>query len=250
MSLLPETKLIQSNIALFCRTGNEIELPGVTPYRMHHYRRLVFNIIQDNLESSFPIAYKYIDSEKWMMMVNDFFSDHACQSYQVWQIAGEFFDYAVKENFAEKFKLDFLNDLLKFEWEEMLIYNMEDVLPKAFKANGDIVNDVLVINPEHSLLQLKYPIHIYNPIEAMEHIGNYFVLLFREQHTGKVQFMDISVWFALLIEQISKNGFSLKSLLSEAPEIFGNIDLTMLTKTTIEFINDLKSRNFVLGYTL
>ncbi len=250
MSLLPETKTIQSAMAMYCRTGDEITLPGVTPNRIQNYRRLVFSVIEENIEAAFPIAFKYIDAEKWTVMLNDFFRNHKCQSYQVWQIAGEFYEYALAENFAEKFQLPFLNDLLKFEWEEMVIYNMEDISPKPYQIIGDTLNDLLIVNPEHKLLQLKYPIHLYNPVTAKEKMGNYFILLYREYETGRVQFIDISVWFALVIEQLHAGNLTLKTLLNEAPQLFGDIDIEELTKTTLAFITDLRDKKFVLGYAI
>jgi len=156
----------------------------------------------------------------------------------------------VQENFAVKFQLPFLNDLLKFEWEEMVVYNMEDLSPKPFKKNGDIWNDLLILNPEHKLLQLHYPVHLYDPIIAQEKPGNYFVLLYREKETGSVQFMDLSVWFALVVEQLNKGELSLNTLINEAPAIFGEIDLKELTKTTFAFIDDLGNRHFILGSIL
>jgi hypothetical protein len=168
----------------------------------------------------------------------------------VWQIAGEFYEYAVAENFAERFQLPFLNDLLKFEWEEMEVYNMEDISPKPYQIIGDPLNDLLIVHPEHKLLQLKYPVHLYNPVMAKEKTGNYFVLLYREHETGRVQFMDISVWFALVIEQLHIGNLTLKTLLNEAPQLFGDIDVKELTKTTLAFITDLKEKKFVLGYAI
>jgi hypothetical protein len=248
MSLLQETKEIQSKMALFCRTGSFVELPGLTPNRFHHYRRLVYNIIQENLDSSFPIAHEYIENAKWMDMVKTFFSVHNCQSYQVWQIPGEFYDYAVKHNFSEKYQIDYLNDLLKFEWEEMFVYNMEDVSTEDFNENGDLLSDVIVLNPEHKLLQLDYPVHLNDPKTAVEKKGNYFVLLYREQESGKVQFIDISVWYALVIEQLSLGTIKLIDLLNEAPKLFGDINLEELTTSTVGFLEDLKKRKFVLGF--
>ena len=248
MSLLQETKKIQSDMALYCRTGNDVTLPGVTPNRFHHYRRLVFNIINEHLESSFPIAFEYIDENTWTEMLQIFYSKHKCQSYQVWQIAGEFYNYAVEAKFAKKYKLPFLNDLLKFEWEEIAIYNMEDIPSATFTMEGDVLNDVLIINPEHKLLQLEYPVHIYNPIESIDKKGNYFVLLYRESETGKVQFMDLSIWFALVIEQLNNGEVHLQVLLNEAPNLFGNINIDDLTSSTVSFINDLLQKKFILGF--
>jgi len=248
MSLLQETKDIQSKLALFCRTGESIDLPGLTPSRLHHYRRLVYNIIQDNLESSFPIVYEYIEREKWQGMVYDFFCRHNCKSYQIWQIAGEFCEYAIKEDFATRYQIEYLNDLLKFEWEEMLVYNMENISPDNYIDTGDPLNNVMILNPEHKLLQLQYPVHLHSPITAIEKKGNYFVLLYREQGTGKVQFIDLSLWYALVIEQIGSQEIVLKDLLKEAPNLFGTINMEHLTETTSAFVKELRTRKFILGF--
>lgn len=248
MSLLLETKDIQSKLALFCRTGESVDLPGLTPNRLHHYRRLVYNVIQDNLESSFPIAYEYIEREKWQAMVYNFFSQHDCKSFQVWQIAGEFCDYAIKEDFAAKYQIEYLNDLLEFEWEEMLVYNMEDINIGDYSEAGDPLNNVMVLNPERKLLQLHYPVHLHNPITAIKEKGNYFVLLYREQETGKVQFVDISLWYAIVIEQTATQEIVLKDLLKEAPDLFDTINMEDLTETTLAFIRELQARKFILGF--
>ena len=248
MSLLQETKDIQSKLALFCRTGESIDLPALTPNRLHHYRRLVCNVILDNLESSFPIAYEYIEKEKWQGMVYDFFSQHNCKSYQVWQIAGEFCEYAIKEDFATKYQIEYLNDLLQFEWDEMVVYNMEDISPHNYSDTGDPLDNAMVLNPEHKLLQLHYPVHLHNPITAIEKKGNYFVLLYREPRTGKVQFVDLSLWYAIVIEQIGSQEIVLKDLLKEAPNLFGAINIEDLTKTTFAFIRELQARKFILGF--
>ncbi len=248
MNLLQETKDIQYQMAAFCRTGEFRELPGLTPNRFHHYRRLVYNVILDNLESAFPIAYEYIENDKWQKMVFEFFSRHKCQSYQVWQIAGEFCEYAISENFAIKFRIPYLHDLLRFEWEEMAIYNMEDLLPDHSVSEGDPLKDYMILNHEHQLLQLEYPVHMVSPLEALEKKGNYFVLLYREPASGKIQFIDLSAWYALVVEQLVSQELTLKELLDEAPKLFGDIDRERLMETTLTFIEELRTRNFILGF--
>lgn len=249
MSLLQsETKEVQSRMAMYCRTGEQVDLPGVAPNRLHHYRRLVYNIIQDNLESSYPIAFKYLKKEIWQEIVKSFFSQHPCQSYQVWQIPGEFYDYCLKSNMAGNYQLPFLNDLLRFEWEEMVIYNMEDKKFSDFKKEGDPLSDFIIINPEFQLLPLQYPVHLFNPLLANDKKGQYYVLLYRDLVTGSVKFMDVSVWFALVVEQLSKAEITLKELIQEAPKLFGNVNVEELTRTTLTFVKDLTNKGFVLGY--
>lgn len=248
MNLLPETKEIQSRMAMYCRTGVEPALPGVTPNRFHHYHRLIFNIIQEHLESSYPITFEYVPTEIWYSMLNNFFADHLCQSYQVWQIAGEFYQYAIDKKFSEKFDLYYLNDLLKFEWEELRLYNMENLAFPKFQNEGDDLIHPIVLNPEHVLLTLQYPVHQYSPSESLKHQGNYFILLYREKETGRIQFMEISVWHAIMIEQFSQGNITLTDLLLEAPSIFDKIDIKELTDSSLKFLEEMKEKSFVLGY--
>lgn len=248
MSLSQETRSIQSQLARFCRDGKTIELPGVKAGRIGHYRRLIMAILFENLEAAFPITYKYTDNETWSAMVHKFFKDHNCQSYQVWSIAGEFCDHAIRENFAEIYKIPYLNDLLKFEWEEMCVYNMEDLEIESHGSTGAFLTDQIIFNPEHKIIPLQYPIHIFDPLEASSKMGRYFVLLYRDPQTGNVQFIDLSIWFAVMIEQINLQKATLQDLINQAPDLFGSLNLEHLTVETLNFLEELRKRRFLLGF--
>ncbi len=245
MSLLPDTQSVQSQLAKYCRDGVEVKLPGSKAERLPQYRRLVFNIIQDNMESAYPIAYKYLETNVWNELVYDFFSTHNCQSYQVWKLPKEFMEFVAENNYGEKHNLPFLNNLLSFEWAEMELYNTSDITYEYGTLNGDIFNSHISFNPEYLLLSLKYPVHMVPPAQALELAGNYFVLLFREKETGRIQFVDLSVWFAFLIEQISQNELTINELMEYAPQLFGTIDMKELKASTEVFIQSMIEKRFV-----
>ena len=247
MSLSPDTYKVQQKLANYCRDGIQIELPGAVTERLPQYRRLVFNIIQDNIESAYPIAFKYLAEDVWNELVYDFFAIHNCQSYQVWKLPKEFMDFVITNKYSEKYNVPYLNDLLRFEWVEMEVYNTADIPYEYGAFNGDIINDQIVFNPEHQLLSLQYPLHMLPPEQALEKEGNYFVLLYREKETGKVQFVDVSVWFAFLIEQIHHNEMSINDLLEMAPEIFGNVSIAELKQSSISFIQTMIEKQFVIA---
>jgi hypothetical protein len=247
MSLSPDTYTIQSRLAMYCRDGKEVQLPGLTPDRLSQYRRLVFNIIQDNIESAYPIAYKYLETEIWDDLVYNFFSIHECQNFQVWKLPKEFMEFVIENKYAETYNLPYLNDLLKFEWAEMELYNTTDIPYEFGNLNGDRMNGSINFNPEHILLPLEYPLHMLPPANAMENKGNYFVLLYREKETGKIQFVDLSVWYAFLIEQISQNEVTVNELLEYAPQLFGNISISDLSASTHTFIQSMIDRKFIIS---
>lgn len=245
MSLLPDTQLVQSQLAKYCRNGIEVTLPGSKAERLPQYRRLVFNIIQDNMESAYPIAFKYLETEVWNELVYDFFSIHECQSYQVWKLPKEFMEFVIENNYSEKCKIPFLNDLLRFEWAEMELYNTSDIPYEYGTLTGDIFNGHIRFNPEHLMLSLNYPVHMVPPAKALELKGNYFVLLFREKDSGKIQFVDLSVWYAFLVEQISLNNATITELLEYAPQLFGSVATDELKASTTLFIQSMIEKKFV-----
>ena len=180
-------------------------------------------------------------------MVDSFIRNHDCQSYQNWKISGEFYEFAQEQNFSETLELPFLNDLLRLEWEEMYLYNMPDLEVEAFTPANDLLNHPLVINPEFRLLPMNFPLHLMNPNQALEKSGDYYVLLYREKDSGAIQFVDLSVWFALVIEQLATGTITLHNLLLEAKNFFGEIDIEELKDSTLNFLNELKTGGFVLG---
>ncbi|MEZ2445713.1 DUF2063 domain-containing protein [Chitinophaga sp. RCC_12] len=247
MNLLPDTYHIQQTFSTYCRTGEKVKLPGVAPHRLKHYRQLVFNMIRDTMEHAFPIAFKHIPTTRWNKMVKEFFSRHACQSYQVWKLPLEFYTYAVEHNWEDTYDIPFLNDLLAFEWAEMEVYNMEDIPAPAHSLSGNWLDTPLVLNPEHRLLSFNYPVHLVaKPKELLKNKGVYFVLLFRHPETGHVEFTDLSPWLAFLTEQLTL-GITVKDILEYAPQL--NItDTGTLERDTLAFLKHMQQLHFVLGF--
>ena len=56
MNLREGNTEIQKPLGEYCRTGVELKIPGVTPGRVHHYRRLVYNVVRDTLDTAYPIT--------------------------------------------------------------------------------------------------------------------------------------------------------------------------------------------------
>ncbi|WP_160716527.1 DNA-binding domain-containing protein [Chitinophaga solisilvae] len=247
MNLLPDTYRIQQRFSAYCRSGNAVKLPGVTPGRLKHYRRLVFNVINDIMEDGFPVAFHHIPARKWNKMVKDFFTHHACQSYQVWKLPLEFYTYAVEQNWEEVYGIPYLNDLLAFEWAETEVYNMEDIPAAPFQQGGNWLETPLVLNPEYRLLAFRYPVHLHgDATELVQGKGAWFVLLYRDPETGNVQFTDLSPWLAFVTEQLAV-GITLKDILEYAPQL--GITLTdTLERDTLAFLQQMQRQHFVLGF--
>jgi hypothetical protein len=247
--LKDETYSQQAKLAGYCRDGVEPkDLIGINKDNLYQYRRLVFNIVSDILETAYPITYSHLDQEVWNDLVYNYFTEHKCQTPQVWRMPLEFYEYCIQKNIQEKLNVPFLNDLLYFEWLEMEIHTMEDLEYPEYKAEGDWMNDAIALNPEHKLVKLEYPVHTTPPgPELLEKKGDYFLLVYREKESGNVQFVDLSMFYTYILENI-KNGVLLKDILVEANSLFQINDIKFLKERSLEFVNDLRGRNFIVGF--
>lgn len=250
MLLNSDTYQIQQTLANYCRDGQDIELPNLTPNRVHTYRRMVFNVALDTLESAFPITKKYIDEDIFEAMAHQFFTEHSCSSPLLWQMPLEFHNFAKEHQFAEKFHLPFLNDLLWFEWLEIELFMMENKSYPVVQSEGDVFKNVLEFNPEHKIIKLQYPVHIKDPEQALKEKGDYFLLAYREKDSGKVQFVNLSVLYVFTLEHLLSKPLTIDSLLDDILYLFGINDLNLLKEKISDFVLDLKQRGFIIGYSI
>jgi len=247
MLLKNETYLAQAKLADYCRTGKKTKITGVLSNRLPQYRRLVYNVIKDTLATTYPIAYKYIDENIWEKIYHDFFSKHSCSHPQVWRMPKEFMEYCKEKKTDKQYGLPYLNDLLYFEWLEAEMYMMEDKKYPSYRYSTNWLQNRLALNPEYELFKLDYPVHMENPIIAQHKKGVYFVLLFREKETGRIQFVNLSPLYAFLLENIAEETQTLEQILSDILYVFGINDIALLQKETLGFLSELHHKGFVLG---
>lgn len=246
--LTKDTAQQQEGLAEYCRTGKLPSLKGITDGRLHHYRRLVYNVVDDTLSTAFPLMQNLLEEEEWDDMVHYFFSKHKCRSHKVWEMPLELYEFILEEDYPLKTKYPFFLELLWFEWLEVKVFMMEDItVNDTFSLDGDVINDRVVLNPEATIEHLHYPLHKKRAKEiTKEDEGDYYVLLYRDAEGG-VQFMDLSIFFAWMLEQIMSNDISVKDLLPTAEKSFGlpASDIEMHTK---QFLQVLQQKKFLLGF--
>ena len=209
MLLHDTTRRYQSALAGYCRSGQLEPIPGIHNEHISHYRRLVYNVVDDMLQNAYPLTHALLGAIEWKNLVNEFFTHHPCQSPQVWYMPKEFYQYLVTVKHPLLEKYPFLEELLCFEWAEVELFMMEDRREKP-AATYSLETDKLVINPEHQLFSFQYPVHL-KPAHGITTAdkGNYFLAAHRNT-AGTVIFTDLSPALAIIL-----------SLLEEAP---ANID--------------------------
>jgi hypothetical protein len=243
-----DTIIQQSRLANYCRTGILGEINGLTENRVFNYRRLVYNVVDDTLRTAFPLTHNLLSEEEWDDTVNRFFSDHSCLSPSIWKMPYEFYQYFEQNDSGLKSVYPFLTELLLFEWMEIELYMMEDKIFPETQNEGSFENDTIKFNPEFKLMRFNYPVHQKNPKAINEaDRGEYFLLMFRNKISSAIEFINLSIYYAWLIERINTSTDSLTTILTEAAAIFG-FDNQSLLENTLSFLTELKEKTFVIGF--
>ncbi|TDW99605.1 HvfC/BufC N-terminal domain-containing protein [Dinghuibacter silviterrae] len=245
-TLLPVTLAAQQALARYCRSDEAAGVPGALPDRLEQYRRLARNVIADGLESAYPLTVAALDPFDWETLVYRFFAEHDCQEAQVWRMPMEFMEFV--QGIAEApgrpagllDKYPFLLELLFFEWTEIELYMMEDLPVPAYGPVRNWTQDTLVFHPEHRLLLFSYPVHLGKPDAEP---GQYAVLAFRDPETGEVQFIDLSLTFAWLLDGLITTGCSLAAFLEQHPEA----PAALLLAEAPAFFQHLSGLRFIRG---
>jgi hypothetical protein len=250
MLLKLETKHLQEQFATSCLTGINVLIPGVKNEALVVYQRLVQNVIKDTLLQAFPIAVQSLDPKDWNSIVDQFIHNHPCESWAIWKMPYEFYQFVLSNCEYDHKNYFFLNDLLLFEWLEIELFTMEDKDLPAYSTQGDFCSDRIILNPEHELVCLRYPVHKKRYPDFNDQQGNYYLLGFRNMGTKEVSFIDISILYAWMIERLSIEAKSLDQLVTEACQLFSISDRTSLQQHATDFFKDLKNQGAILGFQI
>ena len=276
-TLSSATLAAQRSLAWYCRSDDADGVDGADARRLDHYRKLARNVIADGLESAYPLTFAALDPRDWDGLVYRFFAEHDCRSAQVWQMPLEFLEYVqagaegaaagggdtsghAAGGYADghvagggplpaedlRAKYPFLLELLAFEWTEVALYMMDDLPRVEGRPVNDWTRDALVFHPEYRLLLFAYPVHLRRPETlSSENKGQYAVLAFRDPDTGEVQFLDLSLLYAWLLEGLIGTGLSLLAFLRSPDAVQAPADL--LLEQAPALLKHLSQLRFIRG---
>jgi hypothetical protein len=242
-----ETKHLQSKLANYVRSGDSSDLDsskigGLKKDKLHHYRRLVSNIINNSLSNAYPITKGLLNKEEWQELVYNFFLEHNSSDPQIWSFPYQLYEYVINSNYKEKINRDYLDDLLYFEWVEMEVSAMEDIIIPEYK-NEINIDSITILNPYIKLFSSKFPVfHKDIKIEDMSE-GNYFAICYRNIDDFKVNFIEIDAISAIFVEKLIENQNILDSINYCSELINMNLEYE-----NFEFlINELHKKQIILG---
>jgi hypothetical protein len=104
-----------------------------------------------------------------------------------------------------------------------------------------------IISKEFDLLELDYPVHLKSPKEITTNdLGKYFILIFRS--IDKVWFYDISPMLVWIIQSLTTNQKSIKTIIEEALESNPQNERETVAQNIFSFIKTMHANGFILGF--
>lgn len=249
MSLMAETQELMNKMHDFVCSDVKINIPGTKPDRLFHYRRLIRNVFEDTLSRAFPITVEVLTAEEWDELVQAFMLKAIPQTPFIWKMPFEFYEFVVNEDFATKFNRPYLDDLLFFEWIEIELFTMPDGIIPSFKEEGDFLEDLIVINPDHQILELEYPVHKMMADETLNHQAQYFILTFRERSSGAVKFVEINPLLAFIWQRLAKKPQSGHQIIRHVVKALPNANKEELVSILLPFFNDMLLQGAIVGFS-
>jgi len=249
----------QELLADYCRTDQYHELPGVTSEeRVRTYRRLIFNGFDDTLRKAYPITFKVLGEKEFSVLVNKFCSEFPSGSPQLWKMPHDLLQFVEQSRYSLD-RFPYLRDLLEFEWVEIEVQMMPDLnksgdIAKVNLPVQDVLRERLVVNLEHKVVELTYPVFRL-PLEQIKkiegdpklHAGNYFLLTFRDPLTDKVHYTELSSFSLLALDALTRLNCTGLEAVKEAMRIAGLIESEKIMIEAAKIFETFLDIGFILG---
>ncbi len=239
---------LEKGLSNWCRTGEPVVLNASREDGLKQYRRLFRNNIHNTLVQAFPIANEVLPEIEWNELVDAFFSKKDVKDGRLWLMPRDFYEFVLEKGFAQKYEKPWLNDLLLFEWIEIEVHTMADAPKEPFLKKGDMMEDVIHINPEYRLVQLEYPVHLYAAEESENKKGTWFLLTHRDPETFSVKFSNLHALAVVVFEKIRIERKSLHQIMKEF-EIKGQPLKEDQKKEIMTFVKLMFNEKVFLGFT-
>ncbi len=244
---LPEFQRFQYAFTAHIRNPKVNPLPrGVEARRMRIYRSLVYNNIQNFLQSCFPVLKKILGARRWERLVRRFLDTHRSHSPFFREIPGEFVQFLQKKGVIPVGYPEFVLELAHYEWIE-LVLSVSTEAPDwgAVDTTGSLLEGRPVLNPVLANLYYHWPVHHLAPRVSAARADTY-LLVFRDSE-DQVRFIEVNAFTARLINLLDTTEHTGQSALEMIARESRHPAPETVIRGGAEIMHDLRARGALLG---
>lgn len=246
----PQTRTPLANIveqfSHFCRTGKS-HPSFIHSEKVGLYFNRMKNRVHRCLQHAFPLTHHILQKKQWNLLVKDFLSKEEFPSPFLWKMPETFVSYIQKNKWGDQFHIPYLEDLVHFEWVEIEMFMMPDAPRKTFSRKGDILEDLVYLNPESRLLSYSYPVFEKKKLPRPMDKGLYCVFAFRHPENKQIHFITLSPFFQTALDLLQKKPLTGRQALCLAAKAF-KVDETQAVSSGEKFLNELHKQQALYGF--
>lgn len=245
MPVTEKTYYHQKEFADSCLSGQFVQIDGVRPERLETYRNLVYGNLSSNLKNAYPIASKLLGEDVWSQLIHDFVAEYHSNTPYLWQMPKGFWEWAVQKKLGESLGYPFLEELIHFEWMEIELFMMPD--QKCIAKTKEVTFDsVLTVNPESRILRYQYPVFKKASASITENdLGVYFLFAYRHPETLQVHFMELSPFYALMLQVMKEHHVTARSAAESASDYL-QIEQPIEETQILSFLEESAQQQIIL----
>lgn len=239
---------VQEKIALYCGDGI---IPDLETEDFNSEEKVdveMHRIISGAMKNAFPITNSILSQRDWETLINDLYKEHNSKTYHFYTLPYDFYLFAFEKGYDQILNLPFLNDLMYFEWIMLDTKVSISIKNNPFRLKGNVMNDMLCLNPSHHLIQIDYPVHKYDPIESVRYQDTYFVLTYRHPVTGDAFAVELTDVEAFIFERLDSTIMTVAEILEDYVQLYPEIDMIELKNDMKMFIQSMIEARAIFGY--
>ena len=246
----PRFQAVQYAFTRHMRDPEHTDAPAdVEDRRVEIYRGLLYRNVEGFIAGSYPVLRKITPDDQWHAMLRDYFKRHQSRTPLFPKMPQEFLQYLEKER-NNSDDPPFMLELAHYEWIELALnIDTREIEMDGIDPDGDLLEELPVLNPLYYLLSYRFPVHRispdYKPLEAPEQPT--YLAVFRNRK-DKVGFFELNPVSARLLELIEKNTISSgrEALESIAAEL-QHPDPAVVISGGLDIMQKLLEKEILLG---
>ena len=223
---------------------------GIPTRRMAVYTELLFNNIDSQMATNFPVLRQITSDADWQALIRDFMVRHRSRTPLFTQVGLEFLDYLQNEREPQPGDRPFMLELAHYEYVELAVSISEaDVDLAACDPNGDLLADRPLVAPTAWNLSYVWPVHQIGPdfLPDAPPAEPTHLVVYRDRRDG-VHFLQINAVTQRLLQLLKEDpectGLEvLNSIVDEMAHPQPDVVIT----AGRELLDDLRRRNVVIG---
>lgn len=240
---------VQRQFSAYMRDPENTMPPeNIEERRLKVYRELFYNTVEGLLAKSFPVIREILDDrDQWHVLVRDFYTNARCDSPYFTELPERFVVYL-----ADEVALPlppYLPELAHYEWLELVLEIAEDTKLVPPATQGDLLDDVPVLNPVYQLAQYHWPVsQIAVNCEPDAPLSTPMLVLLYRDAGDVVRFMEINGITAAFVEQLNSmpelsGREHLQRLATQLPQI----PVEQVLHFGADMLTDFQARGLILG---